>query len=389
MKHLSAIALVGLMLMVTSACSVNSRVEPAAMTLPSAKINYALFESDQVALIDEQAIFHLTDEQKQQFLTVFHQELSRGTKPHKALYYFLEQRLSSFSYHGETYVAEKAMRLNKGNCMSLAILTTALAQVVGLEVDYRYVNTLPVFEKFNNLILSSSHVQAVVYDPSFVKEKGFIYFTRPSVIIDYFPTRTNIASTKVVKQSMLSLYYVNIASSALVAKQLNKAFTYAQKAYELDSSSVQVNNLLAVLHRRAGDEDSAEAFYLNVIANEQANLSLLSNYAVLLESQNRQLELREIQQKISTLEDPSPYSWLEQGYLARKSGNNRAAEKYLLKVIDMAPYVHQAYFALYQLYRHQNKTMRAKNILKQGMKWAYDDSKQRVYKGKLYQLKSV
>ncbi len=349
-------------------------------------INKALFDASTINVTQPDQVFYLSEVQKQEFLNFYHQELANGVKPHKALLVFLEDRLSNFTYYGSTFVAEKAMRLNKGNCMSLAILTTALAQVVNLEVDYREVNTLPVFEKHKNLILSASHVQAVIYDPDFVEEEGTFYFRRPAVVIDYFPQSSNRVSTKILKDSLLAKYYINVASTALVDGQLDRAFAYAEYGFKFDKSTAQMANLLAVLHRRAGDEKNAELFYSKAIEYDTENLVLLTNYAVLLKKQNRLQELEFLNQKIDTLEDPNPYSWLEQAYMAQSGSQFRKAEKYYLKVIEMAPYVHQAYLGLYQVYRNTNQTRRAKHILKEGLKWTYEVKERNRYKGKLYSV---
>ena len=63
------------------------------------------------------------------------------------------------------------------------------------------------------------------------------------------------------KDSLVAKYYINIASKAIIDNHLNKAFVSALRAAKYDQSSAQINNLLAVLHRRAGDELAAEKFY--------------------------------------------------------------------------------------------------------------------------------
>ncbi len=276
------------------------------------------------------------------------------------------------------------MRLNKGNCMSLAILTTALGQVVNLEIDYREVNTLPVFEKHKDVILSSSHVQSVVYDPDFVEQENFLYISKPGVVIDYFPNKQNRVSSKIIKDSLVAKYYINIASKAIIDNNLNKAFVSALRAAKYDQSSAQVNNLLAVLHRRAGDELAAEKFYQFALAQNQSNLALLSNYAVLLRHQKREGELEQINEQIDFLDDPNPYSWLEQAYIAQQQNKMKTAEKYFLKVINMSPYVHQAYIGLYQVYSQTKQWSQARAMLNKGLEWAHEHQDKKQFKRKLY-----
>ncbi|MFQ3266723.1 MAG: hypothetical protein ACI9VO_000242 [Colwellia sp.] len=69
------------------------------------------------------------------------------------------------------------MRLNKRNRMSLTALTTAYVKYLGLEFSYQKVSTLPIFTQKDDVILSSSHVQTLIYDPTFVAEKDVFIFS--------------------------------------------------------------------------------------------------------------------------------------------------------------------------------------------------------------------
>jgi len=275
-------------------------------------INKALFSAEITKVISLENIFSLSPKQREEFIAYHDKQLTRGIKSHRALSTFLQNRLSSFTYYGETLVAEKAMRLNKGNCMSLAILTTALAKVIGLEVSYREVNSLPIFEKHNNLILSASHVQTIIYDADFIPDEIMYYLSRPGIVIDYFPNSSNRVSKIVSTNEFESMYYTNIAATSLVDGDVNKAFSYADKAYSLAPQSKEVINLLAVLHRRAGDDVTAEQYYQLALAEIYTDITLLSNYAVLLKSNNREDEAQQVIDRLEELDDPNPYHWLEQ-----------------------------------------------------------------------------
>lgn len=389
MKAVFIMFQLGLLVMINLGCSSNSYKLAASSKATQIKppaINQQLFDRNDIDIISEDEIFYLSAEQKSTFLNFYHQELEQGVKAHQALANFLENRLSNFTYYGETYTAEKAMRLNKGNCMSLAIFTTALAQLVNLEIDYREVNTLPVFEKHKDVILSSSHVQSVVYDPDFVEQENYLYISKPGIVIDYFPDKQNRVSSKIIKDSLVAKYYINIASKAIIDNNLNKAFVSALRAAKYDQSSAQINNLLAVLHRRAGDELAAEKFYQFALAQNHSNLALLSNYAVLLRHQKREGELEQINEQIDFLDDPNPYSWLEQAYIAQQQNKMKTAEKYFLKVINMSPYVHQAYIGLYQVYSQTKQWSQARAMLNKGLEWAHEHQDKKQFKRKLYSL---
>ena len=271
--------------------------------------------------------------------------------------------------------------------MSLAILTSAVAQLADIEYQYRKVDTLPVFTKKNNLLLSSSHVQTILFDPEFVQKEDTYYFTKPSIVIDYFPDSTSLKGEYFSQQAFLSMYYRNIASDALVQNKLDLAFLNAQKAYQLDPASLAVINLIAVLHKRKGDLQTAEKIYQKGIMINKNNLALVSNYIVLLEQLGKYKQAEKLSQRLENLDDPNPYHWLEQALLAQQHNDSDKAIKFFHKVLKLAPYVHQAYQGLYQEYSKQGELQLAKAMLTNALQWTFELKDKKLYKQKLYQLK--
>jgi tetratricopeptide (TPR) repeat protein len=376
------------LLLILPACTTSSRL-PTTTSINQVidiPINHGLFDITDIQVIDEETIFKLSPNQQTAFLTDYHTRVQEGTEPHKALSNFLTTEMGSFTYYGETYIAEQAMRLDAGNCMSLAILTTALSKLVKLDISYREVSTLPVFEKQNNTILSSSHVQTIIYSSPVAVENGHISPPRPGVVIDYFPNSNNRLGRKLSIDTFLASYYQNIASDALVVGALDKSFAYALKAKEMDPTNTKVLNFLAVLHKRKGDLVTAERIYQIGLENNKKNVSLLSNYISLLKAQSRETEAKLIQTQLDGLDDPNPYNWLGEAYLAQDNKQYTKAIKYYKKVITRAPYVHQAYKGLYQIYSQQGKHRQAKLMLKNALEWTYELEERKLYKYKLYSL---
>jgi len=370
-----------------SSCSSKSQYKTTNNeAFPVLPINQSLFNGREVDVISPDEIFKLSKSQEAEFLKFYAQKIALGDKPHHTVYSFIAERFSDFTYYGDTLIAEETYRLNRGNCMSLAILTTALSNLVGLDYDYREVNSIPVFEKHTNLILSASHVQVYIYDPTFIPEKDKIYLSKPGVVIDYFPQSSNIASKKITYSSFLAMYYNNIASFALVDGDLDAAFINASKAYDVAPEDSATINLMALLHKKKGDLASAEKMYKIAKVHGEANINLLSNYQVLLTTIDKFQEAELIQQELDQLDDPNPYRWLEQAMLAERKLQYRSAERKYLKVIAMAPYVTQAYISLYDIYLKKGKITKAKVILEQSLEWVYEVKQRQRYKSKLYQL---
>lgn len=348
-------------------------------------LNTSLFKAV-TPIVSEQELYVLTKPQQKFFLDFYHQQINKGYLPHKAIRGFLESKLSNFTYYGKTYTATKAMSNNSGNCMSLAILTTALSRLVGVDMDYRKMHSLPVYEKHGDIILSSSHVQSLLYDPSFVAKEDTLYLNRPGIVIDYFPEEGNIRSKIVDENQFLAMYYVNKAAELYIEHDFDNAFSYAKEAYRLDNESASAMNLLALLHKKKGDEVSAERLYLAAIESTDTNVSVLDNYVNLLKSQNRFDKAQKIKKQIESIYDPNPYHWLEKAQLARYQNEYADAERFYRKVIKLAPYVKQAYLELHEVYLLQGKKHQAIANLQQSLLWLHEPKQKKKYKKQLYQL---
>lgn len=342
-------------------------------------INYNLFEQTKIAPLNEQELFYLTQDQQKKVKIDFEKKVATGYEPHQALYQILNENMANFTYYGETYNATTVMRLNKGNCMSLAILTTAYAKLLGLYFSYRNVYTLPIFSKKEDVILSSSHVQTVIYDPSFVADDNFFYFSPSGITIDYFPNKNNRRGGTFSYNTFVAMYYKNIAADALADKNLAKSFMYASTTYKYDTKNIETINLLAVIHRRAGDVKTAEAIYKIGIDRGKPNIALLSNYIMLLKSQQRMEEVSFLQSKMEELDDPSPYKSLTQAYVATQNNDIKQAERHFKKALKKAPYLNQAYMELYRIYIKQQKMEMAQAMLVKALEWTYELDEKKLY----------
>lgn len=364
-----------------------SSIEKNVIKNKPISLNTTLFAFEPI--VSEQELFSLTKPQQQEFLSFYHLEVSKGYLPHEIIERFLQNNLSNFTYYGKTYIASKAMLDNSGNCMSLAILTTAFSRLVGVEMAYRKMHSLPMYEKHGNVILSSSHVQSLLYDPSFIVEENYFYLSRPAILIDYFPQEGNIRSKTVDSNRFLAMYYINKAAEYYIESDLNNAFAYASQAYQLDNKSASAMNLLALLHKRKGDEVTAERLYLAAMQSSDVNISVLDNYVNLLKKQSRFDKAKEIKQRIENIYDPNPYHWLEKAQLARHQNELSDSVRFYKMAIKLAPYVKQAYLELHEVYLLQGKKSLAISTLQKSLPWLYEPKQKRQYKKKLYQLSAA
>ena len=373
-----------------AACASTSRSPAEIAETPEAtprlEFNHQLFGAPPTELIDETNLFTLTPLQQQQARQQFQYYLNREMPPHEALAEVLHLMMDGFNYHRDTLVAEEALRRQQGNCMSLAIITTALARLFNIEYGYREINSLPVFDQQDDLLVSSSHVQTLLYSQqrqeNELQRGGY-------VVVDYFPDDNHYVGSDYSYDQFISLYYRNIASDALLKQQPNTAFHYAMRAYQADPHSPELLNLLAVLHRRKGDEKTAEAIYLAALAGERDNLAVLNNYILLLDKQGRGTDARRWKNRLAKLNDPNPYNWLTQARQAHRKKQYSRAIHYYREVLRIAPYIRPAYVGLYQIYATQGREEKAADALQDVLRWTYEKQERKRYHFKLAKLKQT
>jgi Tfp pilus assembly protein PilF len=375
------------LIFILPACTSFIKDETEENIVKSVPLNYSLFSLESQSVNSNNDIFYLNPEQEKEITAEFNKKVSVGIPRHLALTEMLESRLGNYTYYGETYNAEAAMRLNKGNCMSLAVLTGAFAKFIGVEYSYRKVTTLPTFDKQNNIVLSSNHVQSILYDASVLSGEKNQYFNRTGVVIDYFPAEYDRSRGKISESRFIAMYYKNIAAEALIENNLSEAFILAETAYQLDKSYIEVINLLGVIHRRAGDITTAEEIYKIGLELDSSSLSLMSNYIMLLKREKRYNEAEVIERELELIDDPDPYQWLEQAYAAQASNKNSQAKVFYKKALVKAPYLHQAYKGLYQIYLAEGRESKAKEMLIKALEWTYEVDEKKLYKYKLYSMR--
>ncbi|GAB2684324.1 tetratricopeptide repeat protein [Aliiglaciecola aliphaticivorans] len=341
----------------------------------------SLFRPREVASVDD--IFQLTVKQQNDFKTYYFAERNAHIEGHERLYNYLEMILYGFDYKGDTYKASDALSKHSGNCLSLAIVTTALANLVDLDVRYQRVNTAPIYQRFHNVMTLSSHVRSHVFAPETPLKKNEIVVARKKMIIDYFPEKGNVRGDFLNKSQFLSMYYQNLAGDSLVAKDYDLTYALLAKAMEISSEDPETLNTLAVLYKKLGDLAKAEQIYDYSLNNTSGSVNILSNYAMLLTEQNRQEELSTLQEKLMSIEDDNPYRWYDIANQHFDKEELFKALRYFKRSIKTAPYLHEGYFGLAKTYYQLGRVKSAKQNMDKAVELAFTPKDKVLYQAKL------
>lgn len=378
--------------LILAACS-STQKSPDAETLAETSTSlldpFSLLKHPPKAIPDvplPQGIFELSSVQKQDFLRYYQAPENQHVRAHKRLYQYLENSIWGFTFLGDTYDAKTAMQLQAGNCLSLAILTTALADIAGVEVEYQQVNSAPVYLKRNNILSMSSHVRTHVFDPDFEVPKNKLVLGKPKIIIDYFPTSGNISGSKVSRQQFVAKYYQNLAATALTEGDLSLAYALLMQAEKVSANNPETLNSLAVLYNRMGERNAAKQLYSYILEYTPGSIHAVSNYAQMLQSEGDHKGADALFSSIGSVFDDNPYRWLDIAERQLKKGHQAVAYKYFKRAIDLAPYLHESYFGLARLYYAKGNQKKAKRALEKATEYAYVPEQKKLYQAKLVNL---
>jgi Tfp pilus assembly protein PilF len=333
-------------------------------------------------------LHQLTAQQEADFLAWFHDPARAGVDAHRRLSDYLENITIGFHYQGDTLIAREALARNSGNCLSLAILTTALAHVAGIRVAYQLMDDQPVFEYQGSVVRKGVHLSTIVYNPVTQADAGAGYSRRSYALkIDYFPSLKGRLIANLSPEEYLAMYYNNIASDAITAGDYRTAYWYLQEALRHVPDQGAALNMLAVVNRRAGDVATAEAIYRYGIAHAQDKLSLLKNYHALLVVLGRNREAQQVQRQLDMLDDPSPYHWLQLARASHAAGAWNEAIRYYQRALVLAPNLHEALLGLAQSYYATGRLRSAENALRDAALYAERVSTRTLYEAKLATLR--
>lgn len=337
-------------------------------------------------IIDVDDIYHLSAEQQEAFLTYFNHPARQGIPEHRRVYEYLESITMNFGYKGDTYAAAEALNNSSGNCLSLAILTTALAKLAGVETGYQLVDSAPVFESQGSVIFRGQHVRTKLLEPLKERMEWGLVVHRGGLLVDYFPSAGDRFVSNLSPAQYHAMYYNNLASEAISRNDYNYAFWLLRKVLELTPDNPGAINSMAILHRRAGDPGRSEEIYKYGITHLSSKATLLRNYRVLLMDQQRIEEAENINKRLAELKEPSPFDWLHAAQDAYDNGDFRDALAFYERAVEIAPYLHESYAGMAKAHYMLGNRVSARRELKNAQKFSQQKSVQLLYQAKLTAL---
>lgn len=347
--------------------------------------NETLF-GEPVPVPDFSELIALTPQQQSEFLRFFNSGVNSRHEPHQRVYEYLTRRLGDTDFQHRTLPAATTIDTRSGNCMSLALVTTAYARLADVEIGWQLADAEPVYSSEGSVIYSAEHIQTLLYRPEFSLNSHSFAFGRPYLLVDYYTDNSPSTGTRLREAEMIALVYQNLAIEALAESRLRESFWFLRAALEQDEANANLYNAMAVVHRRAGDTETAERLYRFALDEFGDRLIVLRNYRKLLLAQNRIDDAELVERRIMRLPDPDPYPLLGLGDEAAENGKPDVALAYYRRASEVAPYLHEIYLKIARIHTQRGDLKRAERALRQARDHAWADSDQQRYQAKLMAL---
>lgn len=288
-----------------------------------------------------------------------------------------------------TRTAAEAFEARAGNCLSLVLMTAAIAKRLGLPVIYQRVYTPNTWSRSNGIAFASEHVNIVLGRR--LPDPQMVYGRDSLMTIDFLPPEeTQGQRTRVISEdTVLAMYFNNRAAESLAEGDTNAAYWFARSAIEQAPMHLNAYNTLGVIYLQHGLPEAAQRVLAHVIGQEPSNTLALSNQVSALEALGRDAESQALQARLRSIEPAPPFHYFDQGIAAYKAGDFEAARDWFRQELRRDAYSHEFHYALALTELALGNTALARRELSKAADTSTTPERRGLYVAKLEALEAV
>jgi tetratricopeptide (TPR) repeat protein len=248
----------------------------------------------------------------------------------------------------ETRNAAQTFAARKGNCLSLVIMTAALAREMGMSTQFQAVTVEETWSRTGNLYFSSGHVNIVLGRTTRIHEDSRSFDRNKFMVIDFQPPEevANLVTVPIEEPTVVAMYMNNRAAESMVQRDLDSAYWFTRKAIEADPSFVNSYNTLGVIYQHHDNLPEAETALRYAYALQPNSTIAMFNLAQVLDTLGKKDEATVLRDQLARLEPHPPFYYFNIGQKAMQDGDFRRARSMFAREVDRAPYYHEFHFWL-------------------------------------------
>lgn len=301
-----------------------------------------------------------------------------------------EHRLRLQYDAGQTRNAAQAFAERAGNCLSLAIMTAALADALGLPVSFQaFEPEADSFSRSHGMVVANGHVNLVLGTRLMDRTRGF--GTDFRLVVDFLPPEdaAGRSGEAVSRARVMAMFFNNRAAEALAAGDLDQAYAWARAALTRDPAFASAPITLAVIYVRRGLPEAAEQALRQALRLQPDNTQALANLVLLLRAAGREDEAARHQAHLRQVERVPPFHFLEQAREALGRGDRATAIALLQRELARDPSYHEVHYWLAVAYAGDGQAQAARRHLAQARQNSPTRAEQALYSAKLDRLDSL
>jgi Tfp pilus assembly protein PilF len=245
-----------------------------------------------------------------------------------------------------TRTAAEAFDARAGNCLSLVLMTAAMAKHLRLPIAFQALTGHETWSRSGDLSFVNGHVNITVAKRLVDRVGSYDGETQLRIDFGQIPMGRGQALHVISEATIVSMFMNNRAAEHLVRGHIDDAYAHAREAVIQDPTYAGAYNTLGVIYQRRGLAVAAERAYREAVARDGQHKAALQNVARLLQRQGRMAEAAPFEQRLAALERDPPFAHFDQGVVAAKAGQYAAARDHLLREMKRDPDYHEFHFWL-------------------------------------------
>ena len=287
-----------------------------------------------------------------------------------------------------TRTAAETFDLRAGNCISMVIMTAALAKALDLPVHYQRVFAEETWTRDGGILFRSQHVNLTLRrrpgDDNNWNDQSRI------ITIDFLPSEDvrGYRTSAIEERTVVAMFMNNRAAESLARGQLNDAYWWAREAILRDKGFLDAYNTLGVVYSRHGNLGEAERVFRRLLEREPDNPTFISNFAAVLSAAGQAQAAQLLLQKLQRIEPYPPFYFMDRARLAMKRGDYAAAIGLFKRELARDPDYHAAHFGLAVAYFRLGNVESAREHLTAAMQDSTTPRDHELYAAKLEWLRS-
>lgn len=340
-------------------------------------------KASKIAVETEQQVFALSNDAKDYVRSTvgrFNDPLEQMDSLARSIFDRLDFNLL---YRGDANtIASETFRNRAANCLSLSIMTYALAREAGFDVRFQDIDIPEYWTRRDGISLLNGHVNLEIVPRA---SSSAVYFTTRGYQVDFDPQaiKKHFPKKYITKHQVLAMFYNNKGADALLNHDFDRAYAFFTAALKLEPEFVSGWVNLGFLYRIKGLYKGAETVYNHALNLAPDNLTAWENLAYLYTYTDRLDEAKSILDRVERKRVDNPFYHLDLGEREFDNGNWQVALEHFRRALFLSGKRAEVYFALAKTYYQLGEVQRTEHYLKLAKRSASNLQDKDKYQGKL------